>query len=64
MQEILPGVFHWTAIHPRIGIEVSSYWQETHGVLFDPLVPADEGLDWFAHRPAPPTAILFSNRHH
>ena len=25
MQEVLPGVFHWTHEHPKIGIEVSSY---------------------------------------
>src|SRR5205807_2955515 len=52
MQEILPGVFHWTARHPRIHIEVSSYWLEDGGVLIDPLVPPQEGLEWFANRPA------------
>src|SRR5438067_9776792 len=64
MQEVLPGVFHWTARHPRIGIEVSSYWLDDAGVLIDPLVPPEQGLEWFADRPAPPTAILLSNRHH
>jgi hypothetical protein len=64
IREILPGVFHWTAPHPRIGIEVSSYWLEESGVLFDPLVPPQEGLEWFAGRSAAPTAILLSNRHH
>jgi hypothetical protein len=24
MREVLPGVFHWTAIHPNIHSEVSS----------------------------------------
>ena len=64
MQEVLPGVFHWTARHPRIGIEVSSYWLDGAGVLFDPLVPQPQGLEWFAARTCAPTAILLSNRHH
>lgn len=64
MLEVLPGVFHWLAIHPRIRIEVSSYWLEDGGVAIDPLVPPDVGLDWFADRPMPPSAVLLSNRHH
>ncbi|HXR28151.1 MAG TPA: hypothetical protein VN772_01135 [Solirubrobacteraceae bacterium] len=64
MQEVLPGVYHWTASHPRIHIEVSSYWLDETGVLLDPLVPPQEGLDWFAARACTPAAILLSNRHH
>jgi hypothetical protein len=64
MREVLPRVFHWTAPHPRIGIEVSSYWLDEAGVLLDPLVPPGEGLDWFAARPVEPEAIVLSNRHH
>jgi glyoxylase-like metal-dependent hydrolase (beta-lactamase superfamily II) len=64
MREVLPGVFHWTAIHPRIRTEVSSYWIEDAGLLIDPLVPQPEGLGWFARRPLAPAAILLSNRHH
>jgi glyoxylase-like metal-dependent hydrolase (beta-lactamase superfamily II) len=64
MEEALPGVFHWSARHPRIHIEVSSYWLEDSGVLVDPLVPKQEGLEWFAQRTLPPAAILLSNRHH
>lgn len=63
-QEVLPGVFHWTAVHPKIRIEVSSYWLEHGGVLIDPLVPAGGGLDWFAERATPPRCIVLSNRHH
>ncbi len=63
MEEILPGVFHWTAIHSGIRSEVSSYWLDGAGVLIDPLVPP-EGLEWFAARPSSPAAILLSNRHH
>lgn len=64
MREVLPGVFHWPAMHPRIHIEVSSYWLEDGGVLIDPLVPPDVGVEWFAQRSTPPAAILLSNRHH
>ncbi len=64
VQEVLPGIHHWATRHPRIGVVVSSYWLEDAGVLFDPLVPAQEGLDWFAARPVLPGDILLSNRHH
>ena len=64
VREVLPGVFHWTTPHPKIRIEVSSYWLDEAGVLIDPLVPAEGGLEWFAARPTPPTAVLLSNRHH
>lgn len=62
--EILGGVWHWTAPHPRIGVEVSSYWIEGDAVLVDPLVPLDGGLEWFASRSVEPVAIALSNRHH
>ena len=64
VREVLPGVFHWTTLHPQIQIPVSSYWLDEAGVVIDPLVPADGGLEWFAGRPVPPTAVLLSNRHH
>lgn len=64
MREILPGVFHWTATHPKIHFEVSSYWLEDAGVLIDPLIPPDEGIEWFAGRGCAPAAIVLSNRHH
>lgn len=62
MQRILPGVLHWTSIHPGHGIEISSYLLEAERVLIDPTVPA-EGLEWFEEHGAP-AAILLSNRHH
>jgi hypothetical protein len=64
MLEVLPGVYHWTALHPLIQTHVSSYWLEETGVLIDPLVPQPEGLDWFADRTLAPAAVLLSNRHH
>ncbi len=62
MREILPGVFHWTAVHPRIQIEVSSYYIQEAGVLLDPLLPP-EGVDFFRDR-VKPRHILLTNRHH
>jgi glyoxylase-like metal-dependent hydrolase (beta-lactamase superfamily II) len=61
MEEVLPGVWHWTARHPKIGMEVSSHWAPEAGALIDPLIPA-EGVDAFRQRP--PERILLSNRHH
>lgn len=62
MDEISPGVWHWTARHPRIGIEVSSYCLASEGVLIDPLIPAD-GIEWFEEHGAS-RDILLTNRHH
>lgn len=62
MREILPGLLHWTAVHPRIQIEVSSYYLAEAGVLLDPLLPA-EGLDWFREN-GEPRHVLLTNRHH
>ena len=64
MREVAPGLYHWTTPHPRIGIRVSSYWLDPAGVLIDPLVPPEQGLEWFANRPTRPQAVLLSNRHH
>jgi glyoxylase-like metal-dependent hydrolase (beta-lactamase superfamily II) len=61
MEEVLPGVWHWTARHPKIGMEVGSHWVPEAGALIDPLIPA-EGVDAFRQRP--PERILLSNRHH
>jgi hypothetical protein len=44
MQEILPGVWHWTAEHPGIDQEVSSYYLEDAAAVLDPQLP-DEGID-------------------
>ena len=62
MQEILPGIWHWTAFHKGIGFDVSSYYVEPSGALIDPMLPPENGLDWFAARP--PQRILLTNRHH
>jgi hypothetical protein len=62
MEEVLPGVWHWTAEHPRIQVEVSSHWVPASGALIDPLLPPGDGFEPFRERP--PDRILLSNRHH
>jgi len=62
VEEVAPGIWHWAARHPNIGIRVHSYYLDTERVLIDPIAPA-EGLDWFAEH-GPPTDILLTNRHH
>jgi len=61
MDEVLPGIRHWTAKHPRIGIEVGCHWVPASGALVDPLLPP-EGAEAF--REQAPDRILLSNRHH
>ena len=62
VEEIAPGLWHWTARHESIRIEVSSYYLLPERVLIDPILPP-EGLDWFAQR-EPPEHALLTNRHH
>jgi hypothetical protein len=62
IREILPGIHHWTEIHPAIHIAVSSYLVEAARTVLDPLVPA-EGLAWFAGTRRP-ERVLLTNRLH
>ena len=62
MEEIAPGIWHWSAEHPKIRILVHSYYLSAEGVLIDPIAPAS-GLDWFAEN-GPPSDVLLTNRHH
>jgi hypothetical protein len=61
MQEILPGVLHWTATHPNTGSDVSSYWVKPARAVIDALLP-EEGIEAFTAEP--PERFLLSNRHH
>src|SRR5437773_5648781 len=60
--EVLPGVFHWTAVHPEIKVHVHCHYLEAPRALLDPLVP-EEGLAWFERRGSP-RHILLTNRLH
>lgn len=63
MDEILPGVFHWTSFHEGIGAVVHSCWVVSDDASFviDPREP-EEGLAAFRNRP--PTEAYLTNRHH
>jgi hypothetical protein len=62
MNELRPGLWHWTARHERIHTQVSSYYLVEAGVLIDPMIPR-EGLEWF-ERERVPEHVVLSNRHH
>ena len=62
MNEILPGLYHWTVRHEGIGLDVSSYFVAGPRVLIDPMLPA-ENLDWFRDD-REPELIVLTNRHH
>lgn len=65
MDEVLPGIWHWTAPNPSIGNAlVSSYWLDEPAVFIDPLLPEDAGIAFFESRPLPPQAVVLANRHH
>ena len=61
VNEILPGVWHWTAFHEKIKSDVSSYFVERAAALIDPMLPPD-GIEAFRGRR--PEVILLTNRHH
>ena len=62
MQEIAPGLWHWTARHEHIHADVSSYLLATERVAIDAKIPP-EGLAWFEANGVPEHVVL-SNRHH
>ena len=62
MEQILPGVHHWTTHHEELGATVSSYYVEPAGALIDPMVP-EEGLDLFEGLGTPQQALLTNHRH-
>jgi hypothetical protein len=63
MEEIAPGLWHWTAPHPHIGSQVSSYYLAAERVLLDPMLPPD-GPGWFSGQGAEPEHVLLTCRHH
>ena len=56
MDEIAPGIRHWKATHPNLGVEVSSYWLPELRLVLDPIAVPDE-VEGVEH-------ILLSCRHH
>ena len=62
MREVAPGIWHWSAEHPRIRKVVHSYYLPEERVLIDPIAP-EVDLDWFVTH-GPPAYVLLTNRHH
>lgn len=62
MDELLAGLWHWTAFRDTIRRTVHSAYAERARTLIDPMLP-EEGLAWFAGH-GPPERIVLVNRHH
>jgi hypothetical protein len=62
VEEIVPGIRHWSAFHEGIRFDVSSHWAVDARALIDPMVPP-EGLGALDGLPEP-EVILLTNRHH
>jgi hypothetical protein len=60
MQELLPGIWHWTAFRDTIGTEVHSYWIEPAGIVIDPMVPPEAGLEWWEGRDLQPQQVVLT----
>ena len=63
MKELVPDIYHWTAVHPNLGRDVSSYFLARSGTLVDPMMPA-EGVEFFDHDDRRPRCVVLTNRHH
>ncbi|MBO9534791.1 MAG: hypothetical protein J7513_17590 [Solirubrobacteraceae bacterium] len=62
MDEVLPGILHWTTFHDGIGQTVHSHLHTPSGAIFDPRLP--EGGVEALSAAVVPTVVLLSNRHH
>jgi glyoxylase-like metal-dependent hydrolase (beta-lactamase superfamily II) len=62
IREVASGILFWSASHPNLGEDVSSYYLTGPRVLLNPIMPPD-GLDWFLTGP-PPAAVILTNHHH
>jgi hypothetical protein len=61
MDEVIPGILHWTARHPNIGADVSSYLLTDSGTVLDPMLPEGQGPDWIGHDVR---RVVLTVRHH
>jgi len=64
VNEVLPGVFHWSALHPKIRQVVHSHYWAPGETVIDPLLPDDSKpvLDELRDRGV--QQVVLSNRHH
>jgi hypothetical protein len=63
MDEILPGVQHWTAFDEGLRTPVHSYYVEPAGALIDPKVP-EEGIEALERFGTPPQQVVLTNHRH
>ena len=61
MDEIVPGILGWSAPHPNLGIEVSSYLLTDSGIALDPMLPDGEGPGWVGREVS---RVVLTCRHH
>jgi len=62
MDEIQPGLLHWTAFHEGIRQDVHSAYHVPSGTLIDPMEPP-AGLE-AVERHGRPRRVVLTNRHH
>jgi hypothetical protein len=63
MDEIVPGILHWTTFHDGIGQTVHSHVHTPSGAVFDPRLPEAGSAEALSHAVLP-TVVLLSSRHH
>lgn len=63
MHEVIDGVYRWTAVHPRTGLEASSHYVEPARTLVDPMA-TDEVVEWLRGHGDTPDRIVLTNRLH
>jgi hypothetical protein len=63
MNEIAPGIFHWTTMHPSIHMRVSSYYVAPAGIVIDPLEPED-GMGFFDGLDVAPQQVVLTTGLH
>jgi hypothetical protein len=61
MNEVIPGILHWQARHPNIGVDVSSYLIVDSETAIDPILPDGEGPEWLGHQVE---RVVLTVRHH
>jgi len=61
VDEVMPGILHWRARHPGIGIEVSSFLLTDTSTALDPILPAGDGPHWVRREV---DRVVLTVRHH
>ena len=61
MDEVIPGILHWAARHPNIGVNVHSCLLTETGTALDPILPEGEGPEWVGREVE---RIVLTVRHH